>query len=404
MFYMASLILKPGRDKSLLKRHPWVFSGAVGAIDGEPLSGETVRINSARGDFLAWAAYSPYSQIKARVWSWEEKDVIDEAFFSRRLLRAISKRQVDTSQESALNSLSAMRLVHAESDNLPGLIIDRYSDTLVVQILSAGMETWRETITDLAVRITRIGQVYERSDVDIRIQEGLPLRSGVSRGDEPSEVVQINENGLLFFVDIKNGHKTGFYLDQRVNRSRMRNLAGSKETLDCFCYTGGFTSNLLAGGAASVVAIDSSLDAIQLGKKNISINNLPSEKVDWINGDVFYVLRSFRDARRTFDLIILDPPKFAQTASQLEKASRGYKDINLLALKLLRPGGILATFSCSGGISEDLFQKIVAGAALDAKVDAQILERLHQAPDHPTALNFPEGAYLKGFIIQTFPK
>ena len=404
MFYMASLILKPGRDKSLLKRHPWVFSGAVGAIDGEPLSGETVGINSARGDFLAWAAYSPYSQIRARVWSWEEKDVIDEAFFSRRLLRAISKRQVDTSQESAVNSLSAMRLVHAESDNLPGLIIDRYSDTLVVQILSAGMETWRETITDLAVKITRIGQVYERSDVDVRIQEGLPLRSGVSRGDEPSEVVQINENGLLFFVDIRNGHKTGFYLDQRVNRSRMRNLAGSKETLDCFCYTGGFTSNLLAGGAASVVAIDSSLDAIQLGKKNISINNLPSEKVDWINGDVFYVLRSFRDARRTFDLIILDPPKFAQTASQVEKASRGYKDINLLALKLLRPGGILATFSCSGGISEDLFQKIVAGAALDAKVDAQILERLHQAPDHPTALNFPEGAYLKGFIIQTFPK
>jgi len=400
---MASLILKPGREKSLLKRHPWVFSGAVGAIDGDTLPGETVRIHSARGDFLAWAAYSPHSQIRARVWSWDEKDVIDEEFLLRRLSRSISKRQVDCSQESALNSLSAMRLVHAESDNLPGLIIDRYSDTLVVQILSAGIEAWRETIIDLAVRITNIGQVYERSDVDKRKQEGLPLRTGVLRGDETSQLVQINENGLLFFVDIRNGHKTGFYLDQRANRSLIRNLAGSKDTLDCFCYTGGFTANLLAGGAASVVAIDSSLEAIQLGKKNVSLNNLPSEKVDWINGDVFYVLRSFRDARRSFDFIILDPPKFAQTASQVDKASRGYKDINLLALKLLNPGGILVTFSCSGGISEDLFQKIVASAALDAKVDAQILKRLHQAPDHPTALNFPEGAYLKGFMIQAFP-
>lgn len=400
---MASLILKPGREKSLLKHHPWVFSGAIGALDGDPLLGEAVRIYSASGDFLAWAAYSPHSQIRARVWSWDEKDVIDEEFLSGRLSRAVSERQGDYSQASGLNNQSAMRLVHAESDNLPGLIIDRYHDTLVMQILSAGIETWRETIIDLAVRITHIGQVYERSDVDIRKQEGLPLRSGVLRGEEISQLVQINENGLLFFVDIRNGHKTGFYLDQRVNRAYIRNLTCNKETLDCFCYTGGFSANLLAGGASSVVAIDSSLEAIQLGKKNVSLTGLPSEKVDWINGDVFYVLRSFRDARRSFDLIILDPPKFAQTSSQVGKASRGYKDINLLALKLLRPGGLLATFSCSGGISEDLFQKIVAGAALDAKVDAQILSRLHQAPDHPTALNFPEGAYLKGFIIQAFP-
>jgi 23S rRNA (cytosine1962-C5)-methyltransferase len=293
-----------------------------------------------------------------------------------------------------------VRLVHGESDGLPGFILDQYGDTLVLQVLSAGAEHWRDIFSDLALELTGAARVFERSDADVRQLENLPSRIAILQGDEPPERIAISENGLNFLVDVRHGHKTGFYLDQRANRLRVRDLSQGREALDCFCYTGGITANILAGGAKSVLAIDSSTEALALNRENLNINHLPLERVDFIEGDVFQELRKFRDSRQMFDLIILDPPKFAPTAAQAERAARGYKDINLLAFKLLRPGGILVTFSCSGGVSAELFQSIVAGAALDAGANAQILEYLHQDFDHPVALPFPEGAYLKGFVIR----
>ena len=369
-------------------------------MEGEVESGETMVILDSKGQFLARGAYSPNSQIRVRVWSWDSQQIIGEQFFRRRLRQAIAFRQSGIFPQSTLDTLqSAFRLVHGESDGLPGLIVDRYGDTLVMQCLSTGPEHWRETLADLLLELTGAENIYERSDADVRALEGLPPRVGVVRGKEPPERLQITENGLTFWVDLRRGHKTGFYLDQCANRLRLRALASGREGLDCFCYTGGFTISALAGGATSMMAVDSSGEALALAQMNLVLNK-PQERVEWVEGDVFQVLRSLRDRRRAFDLIVLDPPKFAPTVAQAERAARGYKYINLLALKLLRPNGILVTFSCSGGISEELFQKIVAGAALDAGVEAQILERLSQAPDHPVALNFPEGAYLKGLVVR----
>jgi 23S rRNA (cytosine1962-C5)-methyltransferase len=288
-------------------------------------------------------------------------------------------------------------LINAESDGLPGVIVDRYNRTLVLQCLTAGAEFWRETIADLLIEITGLSDIYERSDVDVRQLEGLALHHGPLRGDT-NEVLYLQENGLKFKVNLAHGHKTGFYLDQRRNRQRLRAFTTGRKVLDCFCYTGGFSINALAGGARSVLAVDSSEEALSLALENAGLNSFSGAGLQTLCGDVFQLLRKFRDEARSFDLIVLDPPKFAPTVSQLEKATRGYKDINLLAFKLLRPGGILFTFSCSGGVDAGLFQKIVASAALDAGVQAQILEHLSQAPDHPVGLNFPEGAYLKGLI------
>jgi 23S rRNA (cytosine1962-C5)-methyltransferase len=294
---------------------------------------------------------------------------------------------------------SAVRLVYAESDGLPGLIVDRYGNTLVLQFLSAGAEFHRQTFVELLLELTQAEYVFERSDADVRKIEGLPLRIGPLWG-EAQEQLSISENNLRFAVDLATGHKTGFYLDQRENRKWVRAIADGKDVLDCFAYTGGFTVNALAGGAATVTSVDTSQDALDLARENVKLNLLPEERVEWVQADVFQQLRKFRDQARKFDLIVLDPPKFAPTTSQVKKAARGYKDINLLAFKLLRPGGFLFTFSCSGGVSADLFQKIVAGAALDAGISAHIVRHLEQSPDHPVALNFPEGAYLKGLILR----
>ncbi len=397
---MSSIILKPGREKSLLRRHPWIFSGAVERVDGCPAAGATVDLFSARGDFLARAAFSPNSQIRARVWTFDPSEAVNADFFRRRIARAIQSRDTwHGTQET-----DALRLIYAESDGLPGLIVDRYASTLVTQFLAAGAEYWREILANLLLETTGLKDIYERSDADVRELEGLPSRSGSLCGTPPHSLL-ITEQGLQFNVDIQRGHKTGFYLDQRQNRLRVRQLAEGRDVLDCFCYTGGFGVNALAGGAKSVLSIDSSADALSLCRDNVSLNvpasslhAPPSSLHATLEGDVFQILRTVRDQGRQFDMIILDPPKFAPTAAQAEKAARGYKDINLLAFKLLRPGGILVTFSCSGGVSAELFQKIVHGAALDAGVDAQIVEYLSQAPDHPVALNFPEGAYLKGLV------
>jgi 23S rRNA (cytosine1962-C5)-methyltransferase len=394
------LNLKPGREKSLLRRHPWIFSGAIAGVEGDPEVGDTVKVCAADGKFLGWAGYSPKSQIRARVWSFDEKETIDRSFFRNRLVDSINIRsQIGFHLADPVNKHLAVRLVHGESDGLPGFILDQYGDTLVMQALSAGADRWCETFADLALELTGAVRVFERSDADVRILENLPLRIATLRGDEPPEKILINENGLQFFVDVRHGHKTGFYLDQRANRLRMRELARERDVLDCFCYTGGVTANVLTGGARSVLAVDASSEALAQNRENLILNNLPFDRVEYHEGDVFQVLRRFRDSRQQFDMIVLDPPKFAPTAAQAERAARGYKDINLLAFKLLRPNGILVTFSCSGGVSAELFQSIVAGAALDAGVNAQILEYLRQDADHPVALCFPEGAYLKGFVI-----
>ena len=388
---MSTVILKAGREKSLLRRHPWIFSGAIDRVDGSIESGATVDLLSSKKDFLARGFYSPNSQIRVRVWTYED-EVVDREFFRTRIRRAIDTRY------SLFDFADLLRLIYAESDNLPGLIVDRYGDVLVLQSLTAGSEFWKETIADILLEETGFSTIYERSDADVRELEGLEPMVGILRGNTSSLVFPIIEHGLKYNVNLQSGHKTGFYLDQRKNRLRVRELAKDRDVLDCFCYTGGFTVNALAGGAKSVLSVDSSADALALCRENIALNGLDTDRQSSLEGDVFHLLRKFRDEGRSFDMIILDPPKFAPTAAQAEKAARGYKDINLLAFKLLRPGGILVTFSCSGGIDAGLFQKIVAGASLDAGVDAQILEYLAQAADHPVALNFPEGAYLKGLI------
>jgi len=390
---MANVILKAGREKSLLRHHPWIFSGAIQQVDGDIEPGETVDVFSSDKEFLARAAYSPTSQIRARVWSLEDEPV-DKKFFQKQIHAAIQSREV----WGLRRDTDAYRLIYAESDDIPGLIVDRYGDVLVLQSLTTGSEIWKEAIADLLLEETGLTTVYERSDADVRELEGLEPKIGLLRGALPQLPITIHENNLIFNVNFAAGHKTGFYLDQRRNRLRVRKLAKDREVLDCFCYTGGFTVNALSGGAKSVLSVDSSADALALCRENVALNQLPEERHSITEGDVFFLLRRFRDEGRSFDMIILDPPKFAPTAAQAEKAARGYKDINLFAFKLLRPGGLLVTFSCSGGVDEALFQKIVAGAALDARVEAQIVETLSQAEDHPVALHFPEAAYLKGLV------
>lgn len=389
-----ALVLKPGREKSLVQRHPWIFSGAVDRVAGDPAAGATVAVYSAGGEFLAWAGYSPVSQIRARVWSFQREVEIGTDFFRQRLKSAFQWREKLISSEET----NAMRLVHGESDGLPGLVVDRYDDVLVVQILSSGAEHWREDLVNLLVDLTGMETIFERSDVDVRNLEGLPERTGLLHGRSVPERLIIYEEEIRYEVNIQTGQKTGFYLDQRRNRARLKAYAENREVLNCFCYTGGFTLSALAGGGSHVLSIDSSREALQVGQHNLALNGLSKDRAEWLEGDVFQVLRKLRDQARSFDLIVLDPPKFAPTTAQAERAARGYKDINLLACKLLRPGGVLFTFSCSGGISPALFQKIVAGAALDAGAEMVVVERLSQGPDHPVSLYFPEGEYLKGLV------
>jgi 23S rRNA (cytosine1962-C5)-methyltransferase len=391
----VAIILKAGREKSLLRRHPWIFSGAIERMDGAPVSGDTLPVRDATGNFLAWAACNPDSQITARVWSFSETEEIDAEFFRKRITNSLAARN----ESSLAGNSNGMRLIHAESDGLPGLIVDRYGDVLVMQVGSAGAECWRDTIADVLQELCKPICIYERSDSDSRALEGLELRIGALRGALPDNV-EVIENGLRFNVDVAAGQKTGFYLDQRDNRALTETLSRDKDVLNCFCYTGGFSLYALRGGAKSVLSIDASGDALRIASENLARNRLDASRAEWVEADVFQALRTLRDQGRKFDLIILDPPKFAPTAAFAEKAARGYKDINLLAFKLLRPGGLLCTYSCSGGISADLFQKIIAGAALDAGVDAQIVHHLHASADHPVLLSFPEGEYLKGLVLR----
>jgi 23S rRNA (cytosine1962-C5)-methyltransferase len=389
---MLSIILKKGREKSVLQRHPWIFSGAIERVEGPPASGETVLVCAADRQPLAQAAWSPQSQIAARVWSFNPQENVDAAWFRRKLEDAVAARGAIASE--------ALRLVAAESDGLPGLIIDRYANWLVCQFLSTGSERWKETVVALLQELFPGLGIYERSDATVREKEGLLPRCGILAGEAPPPRVAIVENGMRLWVDIPGGHKTGYYLDQRDSRAAVRTWAAGREVLNCFSYTGGFGVAALLGGATRVTQMDSSAPALDLAQENATLNGLDPSASDYVCGDVFKELRKYRDSRRSFDLIVLDPPKFVESRSQLEGGARGYKDINLLAFKLLRPGGLLFTFSCSGLMELPLFQKIVADAALDAGCQAQMLAVLHQAPDHPVALSFPEGAYLKGLLCR----
>ena len=349
---------------------------------------------SADATPLAVAAWSPASNIRARAWSFDPATAIDPAFFARSVRAALRARAALLDARH-----NGCRLVHGESDGLPGFVADRYGEVAVVQLLSAGAEAWRDALVAAVRDATGCSAIYERSDADVRALEGLEPRAGPILGTITAPIVLV-EDGLAFRVDVARGQKTGFFLDQRDNRARVRALAADCDVLDCFCYTGGFTVAALAGGARSVCAIDSSGDALALARRNVAENGLDGDRVDWRDADVFAELRRLRDARAAFDLVILDPPKLAPTAQHAPKAARAYKDINLLALRLLRPGGLLATFSCSGGVSAELFQKLVAGAALDAPADALIVGRFGASADHPVALGFPEGEYLKGLLIR----
>ena len=432
---MKSLRLKPGKERSLLRRHPWIFDGAIAKGGGD--SGETVRVESHEGQFLAWAAFSPASKIRARVWSFDEAQRIDAPFIAAACAAAVAARaRFDIPSD-------AMRLVHGESDGLPGLIVDRYGDTLVAQFLSAGAEKWKPVLADALLAATGLTRLYERSDASSRALEGLPELTGWLRGgpvqlgtassapgagDAAQTELILHENGWQLGVNIASGHKTGFYLDQRDNRRRFFDTVRRlklKNVLNCFSYTGGFTVAALAGmqagwgtdggtsgetvprtvataagvGAGHVTSIDSSAPALEKAAKNVELNGFNLGQTTFLDADVNASLRQFLAQGRSFDAIVLDPPKFAPTVAHAERAARAYKDINRLAFKLLAPGGVLFTFSCSGGISADLFHKIVASAGADAGVDGYITERMGAAPDHPMTVNFPEGEYLKGLVV-----
>ena len=395
---MAFVIVKPKRDKSLLRRHPWVFSGAVAKTRGQLQPGDTVDVVTPQGNWLGRGAYSPRSQICIRIWTFDEDEVIDAQFFHRRIDRAAANRRELVERQH----LTGYRLVNAESDGLPGVIIDRYGDYLVCQFLTLGAEIWKDTIVQQLQALMPVAGIYERSDSPVRDKEGLPRQTSVLAGKEPPATIEFREGPHRFWVDVRNGHKTGFYLDQRDNRLQMNGHAAAAEVLNCFAYTGGFGVAALKAGARRVTNVDLSAAALDLSQRNILLNDLNPEQVEHVEADVFKQLRFYRDAARRFDLIVLDPPKFADSRAQVSRASRGYKDINLLAIKLLREGGHLFTFSCSGLMEPDLFQKIVADAALDAGRDVQIVRRLNQAADHLTALNFPEGHYLKGLLCRVW--
>ncbi|MGE0652435.1 MAG: class I SAM-dependent rRNA methyltransferase [Alphaproteobacteria bacterium] len=390
---MKTIRLKPAKERALDRRHPWVFSGAIAKGGGDP--GETVRVEADDGRFLAWGAFSPSSQIRVRAWSFDEGERIDPAFFARRIARALAYRA-----RLAIPS-DAFRLVHGEADGLPGLIVDRYADTLVVQFLSAGAERWREGVVRALADATGAERIFERSDASVRKLEGLEPRSGWVLGSEPTEVAII-EHGWRFAVDVAEGHKTGHYLDQRDNRAVFRDWVrhgGIRTVLNGHAYTGGFAVAALAGGASHVTSVDSSKPALEQARRHVALNGFADTAVEFVAADVNASLRGYLAEGRTFDAIVLDPPKFAASAAQVDRAARAYKDLNRIALKVLAPGGVLMTFSCSGAVSADLFHKIVASAGTDASVDGYIARRLEAAPDHPTTLAFPEGEYLKGLVV-----
>jgi len=394
---LPTIHLHGGKDKPVRQRHPWIFSGAIERVQGDIAPGDLADVFDARGEWLARGYANPRSQIVVRLLTWDRHEALDADFWRRRLAAAAAGR----ADLAADPTTTAYRLAYAESDGLPGLIVDRYGDWLAVQFLTAGVEARRELLIGLLVELFHPAGIVERSDVAVRRQEGLPLRSGLAWGQPPPADLEIQENGLRFRADLLGGQKTGFYLDQRDNRRIVASYAQGRQVLNAFSFTGAFGVYALIAGALHVTNVDSSHEALVGAEAALRMNGFdPDAQAEAIAGDVFQVLRFFRDEGRRFDLVILDPPKFAKSKAELDGATRGYKDINLLGLKLLAPGGLLATFSCSGLVTPDLFQKIVFGASVDAGREAQIIARLGHGHDHPIRLSFPEGEYLKGLLCR----
>ncbi|WP_127958174.1 23S rRNA (cytosine(1962)-C(5))-methyltransferase RlmI [Serratia microhaemolytica] len=390
------LLLTKGREKSLLRRHPWIFSGAVLRVEGKPLAGETIDICDSQGKWLARGAYSPQSQIAARVWSFQADEEIDTAFFVGKLTRAQQWRDWLAERDG----LDSYRLIAGESDGLPGITVDRFQNFLVLQLLSAGAEYQRPALLAALQQCYPECSIYERSDVSVRKKEGLPLVQGPIVGALPPALLPITELGMQLLVDIQQGHKTGFYLDQRDSRLAARRYSAGRRVLNCFSYTGAFAVSALMGGCQQVISVDTSASALEIAKQNVTLNQLDLRKAEFVRDDVFQLLRRYRTQGEKFDLIIMDPPKFVENKSQLAGACRGYKDINMLAFQLLNPGGILLSFSCSGLLPTELFQKILADAAVDAGCEVQFIEQFRQAADHPVISSYPEGLYLKGFACR----
>lgn len=388
------IILKKGREKSLLRRHPWIFSGAVERVEGAPCAGETVRVVSDRGDFLAWAAFSPASQITGRVWSFEEAETIDGAFFKRRIAEALDLRK----KLGLMDAQGGCRLVFSEADRLPGVIVDRFGEFLILQLLSAGSEYNREYIVDALWEICSPAGIHERSDVSIRRKEQLPGRSGVVRGAELPDELIIHEEDLSFAVDGRKGQKTGFYFDLRSARKVLRQFSENAEILNCFSYTGAFAVAALRSGARHLLNMDSSGPALKQLERNMELNGFDPSRYENCCGDVFTLLRELVREKRQFDVVILDPPKLIDSQRALTSGARAYQDLARHGFKLLKKGGVLFNFSCSGLMTADLFQKITASAALEAGAEARIIAHLEQAPDHPTLLSVPETFYLKGLV------
>jgi 23S rRNA (cytosine1962-C5)-methyltransferase len=394
----GTVVLAHGRDKPVRNRHPWIFSGAVSHVAGEARDGDLVSVADSKGMHLATGFLNRRSQIVVRLLTWDTSEPVDSDFWRRRLARAIAGRSHLVGDGKGSMPTDAYRLVHAEADGLPGLVVDCYAGWLVVQCLTLGMARHRDEIVTLLVELLEPRGIFARDDADVRRKEGLPLESGLLWGMEPPKLLEIVEHSHRFLVDLRRGHKTGFYLDQRENRLRAAGYCSGAEILNAFSYTGAFGIYAGGAGAQSVINIDTSVEVLTLAEENLRLNNCSAQEL--IAGDCFQVLRHYRDEGRRFDLVILDPPKFAAAQSQVRDASRGYKDVNLLAMQLLRPGGVLVTFSCYGLVSADLFQKILFGASVDAGRDVQIIEHLAQGPDHPVLLTFPESAYLKGFVCR----
>lgn len=393
---MAAIEIKADRVKALKRKHPWVFSKAIKKVFGNPKLGETIDVYGPNQQWLAKAAYSPHSQIRARIWSFNDES-IDVDFFVKKIERAKQVRQPIIER----GNINGYRLLAAESDGLPGVTVDVFDKTIVCQLLSAGAEFQKESLVAALSQCFPDFSIFERSDSDVRSKEGLKKSTGILKGELPEELI-IEENGIKAYVDVQNGHKTGYYCDQRDNRLALEKYVDGKSVLNCFSYTGTFGLYALRAGAKEVSQVDVSEDALNIARKNVELNNLDLAKMNFLKEDVFKLLRRYRDEGKQFDVIVMDPPKFAESKAQLHGACRGYKDINLLAMQLLKPGGYLLTFSCSGLMEQNLFQKIIADAALDANKDMVIVEKLSQAQDHVIAGSYPEGFYLKGLVCQVF--
>ncbi len=397
----ASITLKAGKERPLLRRHPWVYSNAIDRFDGKVYPGATVQVLSHDGAFIAKGLYSPASQIRVRILSWDEKKTIDHAFFKARIAKAIEHRR------QWVKNTNAIRLIFGESDGLPGLIVDQYADTLVCQFLFVGMEHWKDAIVQALIKETNCKRIVERSDAAVRSREGLEPFAGILFGDEPHDPIEVNECGVLYSVDVMHGHKTGFYIDQRDNRELLGQMSKDKEVLNMFCYTGGFSLAALKGGAKHVTSVDSSGEALAMAQKQMAQNHFDVSRATWIDADAFDVLTQFRKEEKQFDVIVLDPPKFAPSSHHLDKALRAYKEINRAGMQLLRPGGLLFTFSCSGAVDTALFEKTIAMASAEAMthsndktMDFRLIQRLSSGADHPLLTSFPEGDYLKGLLLQ----